>query len=354
MSSSAITIPQRIRLIGRGRGRLILIALAALIGLAIAGWAAQRSEVGKSASPADFAAAETTYVGDLAAGAAPEESAGAMEAAATSAASAPAIADSATGFEGDAALAGVPASGISTPAIGQRIAQTAVVGIRVRDAISLQTALDTIGARAAAAGGYTVSLATDKGSKTGPQFATITVRIPVARFSEVLTAVGKTGTELSRSVSSEDLTQDYVDSKSRLRNARALEARLLDLLAKAENVNQALRVQSELGNVQETIEIAKGRLDQIALITTFSTITAELRVPAPPVTKAATVARKSRDLGFVRAVKRGGRAAIGVVNTLATGLITISPFLAIGGVGLVGWRIGRRRLRSQPAATPAE
>ncbi|MCS6841835.1 MAG: DUF4349 domain-containing protein [Roseiflexus sp.] len=132
-------------------------------------------------------------------------------------------------------------------------------------------------------GGFVVGVQT-YGSGDSMQ-STITFRVPAARFEEALSGVeGLARKVLSRSVSGDDVTEEYVDLESRLRNLEATRDRLLDLLARAEKVEDALRVNEALTDIQGQIEQIKGRMQYLKQNAAMSTITAELRpVPPPPV-----------------------------------------------------------------------
>lgn len=112
------------------------------------------------------------------------------------------------------------------------------------------------------AGGY-LSLRSD---------TTVTVRVPRDRFEDTLTKIERIGDVLHRDLKAEDVTDEFVDTDARLRNARAMRNRLQELLQRAA-VKDAIEIQRELGHVTEEIERLEGRLtvlrDQIA----FSTIT---------------------------------------------------------------------------------
>jgi hypothetical protein len=81
-------------------------------------------------------------------------------------------------------------------------------------------------------------------------------------------------------VTSQDVTQEFVDVRSRLRHDRAVEARLLALLAQTKGVSEVLAVQTRLDQVQEQIELSKGRLGYLEKMTSMSTIEVSITAPA--------------------------------------------------------------------------
>ena len=77
-----------------------------------------------------------------------------------------------------------------------------------------------------------------------------------------------------------DVTAEFTDLESRLRNAQATERQLLEIMGRAETVEDTLAVQRELGAVREQVEVFQGQLNVLASQTSLSTITIYLH-PAP-------------------------------------------------------------------------
>jgi len=104
---------------------------------------------------------------------------------------------------------------------------------------------------------------------------TMVLRVPAARYREALEAIGKLGDVLHLEENVQDVTAEFLDLEVRLQNARALRARLEQLLTQAKNVEEALMVQRELGRVTEEIERFEGRLKLLRELVAFSTITVQ-------------------------------------------------------------------------------
>lgn len=100
----------------------------------------------------------------------------------------------------------------------------------------------------------------------------ITIRVPRAQFDETIRRVGLTGDVAHKTITAQDVTDEYMDLDTRLKNARAMRDRFQELLKRAE-VKEAIEIQKELGKVTGEIELIEGRLkllkDQIA----YSTVT---------------------------------------------------------------------------------
>jgi Domain of unknown function (DUF4349) len=104
--------------------------------------------------------------------------------------------------------------------------------------------------------------------------AAITVRIPRARFQEVLGKIEKLGDVLHRTVTADDVTDQVVDLEARLKNARAMRERLAELLHGATATKDALEIEKELSRVMGDIESMEGKLKLFSDKIAYSTVTA--------------------------------------------------------------------------------
>jgi hypothetical protein len=105
----------------------------------------------------------------------------------------------------------------------------------------------------------------------------VTVRVPVEKFRDALAAVTKLGDVLDQNVKVQDVTAQYYDLEIRIRNAEAMRARLEQLLAKANKVEDALAVEKELERVAGELERLKGQLRLWRELVSFSTIAARFQ-----------------------------------------------------------------------------
>jgi hypothetical protein len=108
----------------------------------------------------------------------------------------------------------------------------------------------------------------------------IVVRVPTAKYRGALDIIAKLGDVLHREEDVEDVTEQFYDMKTRLRNAHAMRDRLEQLLHKAKDVKEALAVEKELGRITAQIEAMEGKLKRLRELINFSTITVQFK-PRP-------------------------------------------------------------------------
>jgi len=171
----------------------------------------------------------------------------------------------------------------------------------------------------------------------------ITIRIDKNNFDAVLNKLKKMGTVLNVSINVQDVTQEYVDNESRLRNLEAQQTRLLALMEKSATVKDSIEVQRELSNIEGQIEVIKGRQNYLDNLIAFSTIDVYLAEPQP--------ITEPSDGGFIGAIKRGARGALTVLRGLTMVLIAMSPILVIAAIILIIiWQSLRARNRRRARA----
>lgn len=157
---------------------------------------------------------------------------------------------------------------------------------------------------------------------------TMTVRVPSEKFSETLDEIRKTSARvISENVKGEDVTEEYIDIEAQLKAKKALEAQFMEIMKRANQVDEALEVQSELADVRGEIEKIEGRKRFLENQSSLSTIKISLRT-------AQVIASSTEGFGgrFVEAFDAGMKVATGFVLGLVTFLIAILPFTLLVGL----------------------
>src|SRR5207302_8287111 len=95
--------------------------------------------------------------------------------------------------------------------------------------------------------------------------ASLTIRVPVGRFAEVVAEIRKLGLRVeSEQMEAQDVTKQYVDQQAHLRNLRALEAQYLTILQQAKTVKDTLNVSERLNAVRGEIEQQQAEFETLA------------------------------------------------------------------------------------------
>lgn len=120
-------------------------------------------------------------------------------------------------------------------------------------------------------GGY---IAQEQQSETEYKIeTTLTIKVPVEQFDNAVQLLINDVNKLNeKRITSEDVTTEFVDTRSRLESKKQVRLRYLDLLKQARNMEEILSVQSEINGIQEEIESASGRIEYMSHSSSFSTI----------------------------------------------------------------------------------
>ncbi|HSO34919.1 MAG TPA: DUF4349 domain-containing protein, partial [Labilithrix sp.] len=108
----------------------------------------------------------------------------------------------------------------------------------------------------------------------------VQIKVPSASFRDAMTKIDALGGVVSRSVSADDVSEEFHDLEVRLVNLRATRARLQEFLAKAPAINDMLTVERELERVAQEIDRSEGRLEFLRTRAAMSAITVAL-TPKP-------------------------------------------------------------------------
>lgn len=189
--------------------------------------------------------------------------------------------------------------------------------------------------------------------------AYVTIRVPAERLDEALQKIkAMTGDPekytLTENVSGQDVTQEYTDLQSRLRNLEEADAKLTEFYEKAEKTEDALAIYNQKMQVTEQIEVLKGQIQYYEQSVAKSAITVRLqsKETIAPITVAgwqpSGVARDA-----LQALIDFGK---GLVNFLIWVGILIIPILLIIGLPvffLVRWLVRRNRSTRESRAQAA-
>ncbi len=183
------------------------------------------------------------------------------------------------------------------------------------------------------------------------KYATITIGVPVDQFEHTLTRLrGLAVQVLDETDSGEDVTNQYVDLQSQLTNLEATRERIKSFLDQATSVDEALRVNQELANVEGQIEQIKGQMNYLHDRSAYSTITINFEPKLPDLaTPTPTPNLWNPGETFKDASKSVTHAYQGIVDFLIWFFVVIIPILAPP--ALIVWGIWKLLTRKSKKST---
>lgn len=230
--------------------------------------------------------------------------------------------------EADSAVTQTPNTAVTHTDWDKKIIKTATVQLEVKD---FKKYNETIHNSIRQFGGY---IAQEEQNLTDEKSETVlTLKVPVDQFESVLNALPAGDVKvIQRKITSEDVTGEVIDTKSRLEAKKQVRLKYLDFLKASKSMEEVLQVQSEINSIQEEIEAAAGRVAYLSHQSAYSTINLTFYQPA--------VGFKLTDVSptfFTRvanAFKSGGEWLIG----LLLAMISIWPLLLIAIGGIIGYK----------------
>jgi hypothetical protein len=189
--------------------------------------------------------------------------------------------------------------------------------------------------------------------------ASATIRVPAERLNEALQQIRSESSKpvLYENIDSQDVTREYTDLQSRLRNLEAAEAQLQEIMLEANKTEDVLSVYSQLTQVREQIEVTKGQIQYYDQSAALSSVTIQFVPDAAvqPLTIAGWepvgVAKEALQ-SLINGLRSLANIAIwAALYALPMLLIVLAPFV-VAIYAIQRWR-RRGKAKTAPPAEPA-
>ncbi len=154
-----------------------------------------------------------------------------------------------------------------------------------------------------------------------------TIKVPNQHFALLLDSIVNVAEFIDyENITTDDVTEEYVDLQSRLKTKLEVKQRYETILRKsAKTVKDILATEERLGIIQEEIEIVQGRLNFLSNKVSYSTIQVELYETVDYKEEPESYSRT-----FFSKVKEGFLYGWHLISSILLGVIYIWPILLIG------------------------
>lgn len=158
------------------------------------------------------------------------------------------------------------------------------------------------------------------------------LRVPAEDFQWVLDSIMKMAVEVNyQQLSTQDVTEEYVDVQTRLKTKKAVRDRYEEILrTKAKTVEEILLAEEQIRRLQEEIEAQEGRLRYLSQRAAMSTIQLELYETLEEQATNPWWQRLGGEIGDSLSF------SVTIVKNLFLGMLSIWPLLLL--VGILIWR----------------
>lgn len=237
--------------------------------------------------------------------------------------------------------------------ISEKIISTADATV---ETLSYDETLAAVEAMAKEYGGYIESSEKSDSGLTAyasgyasPRRAYYTLRIPAEKFDLATQKLQDFGSVTYLSVSTENITTQYYDTQSRLEAYRTQESRLLELMEQAQTVDDVLRIQSQLTEVQYEIDSLETTLRYYDRRVSYSTLSLTVREVAQYSETGGESLGTRLSQGFKRGLKDTGEFFEELLLFIVSNLVAI---IAVAAVIVLAVMLIRKKRRARKAKAP--
>ena len=110
--------------------------------------------------------------------------------------------------------------------------------------------------------------------------AWFSVKVPSARFDEAMNSTDGIGRVLSHGTNIDDVSEQYYDLESRIKNKKIMKAKLEGYLSQAKDIKDLLQIERELNTVISNIDSMEGSLKRLSNQVQYSTISVNVSLPS--------------------------------------------------------------------------
>lgn len=162
---------------------------------------------------------------------------------------------------------------------------------------------------------------------------TITIKVPVTQFEPMMNKLPADDSKvMEKKISTEDVTGEVVDTKSRLEAKKQMRLKYMEFLKQSKNMEEVLQVQNEINGIQEQIESAAGRVAFLSNQSAMSTINLTFYQPMEGYKPADATP------SFLTRIGNAFKTGVSWIAELFVGLVSIWPLLLIVFAAYFGWK----------------
>ncbi len=166
----------------------------------------------------------------------------------------------------------------SNDSIDKKIQKNANINVNVKD---LEESLEKTNQIIFKFDGEVIST-NSGGMDFGQPYANIRFRVPSENLEITIKEIKTISTELiSENIYTNDVTEEFIDIEARLNIMKSTELRFNDLLSRAENVEEIIKVEKELMRIRGEIDSLQGRIDYLSKTTDTSEINLNMNEEVP-------------------------------------------------------------------------
>ena len=174
-------------------------------------------------------------------------------------------------------------------------------------------------------GGYIENKETNNNADFAGRKCYLTIRIPEAELDGLMKKIGENATVTYENISANDVTDSYNDSERQIEVLETEQQRLLELLKKAESLDDILEIESRLTKIRYELSSYEQQIEEYDDSVSYSALSLNVsEVERETVAKTDSFFTRVSE-GFMTSISDIGNG----FTTLAVGFLSITPYLAL-------------------------
>ena len=174
-------------------------------------------------------------------------------------------------------------------------------------------------------GGYIENKETNNNADFAGRKCYLTIRIPEAELDGLMKKIGENATVTYENISANDVTDSYNDSQRQIEVLETEQQRLLELLKKAESLDDILEIESRLTKIRYELSSYEQQIEEYDDSVSYSALSLNVsEVERETVAKTDSFFTRVSE-GFMTSISDIGNG----FTTLVVGFLSITPYLVL-------------------------
>jgi hypothetical protein len=191
-------------------------------------------------------------------------------------------------------------------------------------------------------GGYVADESeTNNGDNNQKEF-NLKIRVPSKNFDRFLSALSGNADRIDgKNIRVRDVTAEYIDVTSQIKNKKLLEGRYQQLLEKASKMADLLEIENKLTEIRSDIESTQGQLNYLDKQVIYSSL---------DITFYNKLTAQAADDQFSYRFKTAVTNGWGILQELFFSIISLWPIIIIGAVGVWLFKVWQKKRKANRVA----
>ncbi|MFZ5985596.1 MAG: DUF4349 domain-containing protein [Bacillota bacterium] len=235
----------------------------------------------------------------------------------------------------------------------KKIIKNADIDIEVKKA---EDAFNKITSWINESGGYEFNL--NMSEREGHKYIQVVYKVPPQKLSSFISFLGTVSTVKHSNITSNDITDEYYDTQSRLQNLKNGRDQLLEIQKKAVTIDEILKVQNELNRITGEIEVLEGKINLWNKLVDESTVNISIAEESDPLKPTAEVKWNFSSPGNILKTMQNGfilvaNFILNLIIWILIAIVSLSPVILIGAAifFIIKWSRKRKKLKKAPELT---